>query len=151
MIGWLLDTNVVAELARPGCDAKVAAWARQAPEERLYISILTLAEYDQGVAKLGPGAHARPRLAAAVAALEARFQGRVLSLDDSSVRLWGRISGRVARESGRPPPVVDTLLAAQAIERDLYLATRNVRDVRDSGAALFDPWRDDPAGCEVEG
>jgi len=151
VIGWLLDTNVVAELARPGCDAKVAAWARQAPEERLHISILTLAEYDQGIAKLGPGARARPRLAAAVAALESRFQGRVLSLDDSSVRHWGRISGRVARESGRPPPVVDTLLAAQAIGHDLYLATRNVRDVRDSGAALFDPWRDDPAACVVEG
>ena len=151
MIGWLLDTNVVAELARPGCDAKVAAWARRAPEERLFISVLTLAEYDHGVEKLAPGAGARPRLAAAVAALEARFQGRVLSLDDANVRLWGRISGRVAREAGRPPTVIDTLLAAQAIEHDLYLATRNVRDVRDSGATLFDPWRDDPAGFGVEG
>jgi len=151
VIGWLLDTNVVAELARPGCDAKVAAWANRAPEERLYISILTLAEYDQGIEKLQPGATAGARLAAAVAALEARFRGRVLSLNDNTVRRWGRISGRVARDAGRPPPVIDMLLAAQAIEHDLYLATRNVRDVRDSGAALFDPWRDDPAGCEVEG
>jgi hypothetical protein len=37
------------------------------------------------------------------------------------------------------------LLAATAIEHDLYLATRNIRDVRDSGATVFNPWTDDPA------
>lgn len=41
--------------------------------------------------------------------------------------------------------MVDTLLAASAIEHDLVLVTRNVGDVRDSGADLFDPWNDDPA------
>ena len=37
------------------------------------------------------------------------------------------------------------MLAATAIEHDLYLATRNVKDVRETGAAIFDPWHDDPA------
>jgi predicted nucleic acid-binding protein len=41
--------------------------------------------------------------------------------------------------------VIDTLLAASAIEQDLYLATRNVADVANSGAAFFNPWKDDPA------
>jgi hypothetical protein len=35
-----------------------------------------------------------------------------------------------------------TLLAATAMEHDLYLATRNIRDVRHSGAAIFNPWDD---------
>jgi hypothetical protein len=41
--------------------------------------------------------------------------------------------------------VIDTLLAATAIEHTLYLATRNVADVVSSGAAVFNPWKDDPA------
>jgi predicted nucleic acid-binding protein len=57
---------------------------------------------------------------------------------------WGAISGRVRRETGHPPPVIDTLLAATALEHDLYLVTRNVADVQHSGAALFNPWKDDP-------
>jgi len=41
--------------------------------------------------------------------------------------------------------VIDTLLAATALEHDLYLVTRNVGDVRASVAQIFDPWTDDPA------
>ena len=141
--GWLLDTNVIAELASARPAARVAAWAGARPEDRLYISVVTLAEYDKGIENMAAGQPARRRIERAVAALEARFAGRVLSLDDATVRRWGRISGRVKRETGRAPPVVDTLLAAQAIERDLCLVTRNVKDVRHAGARVFDPWHDE--------
>ncbi len=146
MIGWLLDTNVISEMARPGGDANVVAWAEAQDEDRLFISIITLGEYDKGVNNLAPGDPARARIEASIAALHARFSGRVLSLGDDIVRRWGRISGEIQRVSGRAPPVIDTLLAATAVEHDLYLATRNVRDVRGTGAAVFDPGNDDPAG-----
>lgn len=45
--------------------------------------------------------------------------------------------------SGHPPPVIDTMLAATAIEHELYLAMRNVKDTKPSGAMVFDPWNDD--------
>ena len=76
--------------------------------------------------------------------LEARFAGRIVALDNATVRRWGRISGAVQRKTGRAPPVVDTLLAASAIENDLVLVTRNIGDVRDTGADLYDPWNDGP-------
>jgi hypothetical protein len=60
------------------------------------------------------------------------------------VRRWGVISGTAKRLTGRSPPVIDTLFAATALEHNLYLATRNVGDVRTSGAQIFDPWNDDP-------
>jgi hypothetical protein len=40
--------------------------------------------------------------------------------------------------------VIDTLLAATAIEAELYLVSRNRRDLQRSGASIFDPWNDDP-------
>jgi predicted nucleic acid-binding protein len=143
--GWLLDTNVLAELARPNGNDQVVAWADAQPEQTLFISVLNLAEYDKGIANLPDDAPNRGRLEAAVTALELRFRGRVLSLSDAIVRRWGRLSGRVKRTTGQSPPVIDTLLAATAIQNDLHLVTRNVKDFSDSGASVFNPWRDDPS------
>ena len=143
MIGWLVDTNVIASLIAPGGAPSVKAWARAVDERRLFLSVLTLAEYDKGIANLTDDDTNVDRFIAARDALENRFAGRILSLSDSAVRRWGAISGRVKRETGHPPPVIDTLLAATAIEADLYLVSRNTKDLQHSGAAVFDPWRDD--------
>jgi predicted nucleic acid-binding protein len=45
--------------------------------------------------------------------------------------------------------VIDTLLAATAVEHRLYLATRNVADVAGSGAIVFNPWTDDPRNFAI--
>lgn len=149
MRGWLLDTKVISELTRSTGAAQVAAWADGQPEERIFISVLTLAEIDKGIANLPPDAPNRARLEAGLAALELRFAGRVLPLADGVVRRWGRIGGLVKLRTGRSPPVIDALLAATAIEHDLHLATRNVRDVAETGASVFNPWEDDPAGFGI--
>ena len=52
MIGWLLDTNVVAEIISPGGSAKVKAWASAQPEASLFISVLTIGEYEKGITNL---------------------------------------------------------------------------------------------------
>jgi len=39
--------------------------------------------------------------------------------------------------------VIDTMLAATAIEHDLYLVTRKLKDTRSAGAIVFDLWNDD--------
>jgi hypothetical protein len=142
--GWLLGTNVVTELGGRLRDPKVAAWAADLADHTLYISVLTLAEYDKGIHNLAIGSPARARIEAAVAAIELDFARRTLSVTDAIVRRWGRLNGMVQQTIGKAPPVVDTVLAATAIEHDLCLVTRNVRDVRDPGAALFNPWTDDP-------
>jgi hypothetical protein len=38
--------------------------------------------------------------------------------------------------------VIDTMLGATAIEHNLYLVTRKVKDTKPSGAMVFDPWND---------
>jgi len=56
--------------------------------------------------------------------LAARFGARLLPpVSDAIVRRWGTISGTMRRDTGHPPPVIDTLLAATALDPDLYLAT----------------------------
>jgi toxin FitB len=124
-------------------------WAARQDEATLHLRILTIAEYDKGIANLPDGDPRRPVTIMTRDSLAARFAARLLPVSDSVVRRWGTISGTVRRDTGHPPPVVDTLLAATALDRDLYLATRNVRDVRHSGAAVFNPWEDDSAAFLV--
>ncbi|MFC0218056.1 type II toxin-antitoxin system VapC family toxin [Pseudochelatococcus lubricantis] len=143
MRGWLLDTNVVAALINPRGAPSVKRWAEEQDEETFHISVLTLAEYDKGIHNLPDQDADRSRYMAARDALAERFGNRMLSLSDEIVRRWGQMSGEGKRSSGHAPPVIDTMLAATAIEYDLYLVTRNVKDTRPSGAIVFDPWNDD--------
>ena len=145
MIGWLLDTNVIAALINPNGAPSVKSWAADQPEDSLFLSVLTLGEYDKGIHNLAPEHPDRSRYIAARDALEARFAGRVLSVDDRIVRRWGEISGAAKRQTGHAPAVIDTLLAATALEHELFLVTRNTKDVRHSGVAVFNPWQDDPS------
>lgn len=145
MKGWLLDTHVVAALASPNGAPSVKAWATGQPEHRMFLSILTLAEFDKGIHNLEPEHPDRSRYVAARDALADRFSERVISVDDAIVLRWGVISGEVKRRTKLSPPVIDTLLAATAIEHGLFFVTRNLKDTQQSGAVIFNPWEDDPA------
>ena len=119
MIGWLLDTNVIAEVISPGGSARVKAWASGQNEADLHLGILTIGEYEKGVANLPVGDPRRASLMTLRDSLLMRFGTRVLLASDAIVRRWGTISGLVRRQTGHPPPVIDTLLAATAIDHDL--------------------------------
>lgn len=151
MKGWLLDTNVVASLTAPNGAPAVMRWAASQPEDRFYLSVITLAEYDKGIHKLPDDHPDRSRYIGARDALAARFAGRILCLSDPIVLRWGSLSGSIRRTTGHSPQVIDTFLAATAIEHSLYFATRNTRDVALTGAALFNPWEDDAAAFPLAG
>lgn len=140
MTGWLLDTNVASELFRDRPDPPVAAWAAGRGSRSVFISVLTLAEYDKAIAHVEADDRVRERYASQRDALQAEYGRRILSVSDAIVRRWGVITGEVKRRTGHPPPVIDTLLAATALEHGLTLVTRNTRDVQHSGAQLFNPW-----------
>lgn len=149
MNGWLLDTNVIAEVKGARPDSKALVWLGSQPEHLLFLSILSLGEYRKGIEHLPLGDRRRSVLQNTVRSLERRFSGRILSLSDAIVLRWGAISGEVKRNTGHSPEVIDTLLAATAIEHDLYLVSRNVVHAQNSGAAVFNPWKDDPAAFPV--
>jgi predicted nucleic acid-binding protein len=137
--GFLLDTNIVSELVRPRPDSRVATWTDSADEELLFLSALTLGEVRKGITTVTDPAR-KGRLEAWLAGgLVARFEGRILGIDQAIADRWGRISGTLALR-GTPLPVIDGLLAATALHHNLTLVTRNTRDVALTGAAVFDPW-----------
>lgn len=138
-MSFLLDTNVVSEWAKPRPSAQVVAWLADVDEDRVHLSVATLAEIRYGVDRM-PLGHRRDRLAAwLVDDLPARFEGRILDIDGAVADAWGALLAR-GRASGRSVPVMDAFFAATALRHALTLVTRNVSDFADLGVELLDPW-----------
>jgi toxin FitB len=137
--GFLLDTNVVSELIKPKPNANVTRWIQATDENLFYLSVLTLGEIRKGIASL-PNAARRVKLEAWLDGdLALRFSGRLLPIDQAIADRWGRISG-AAIAGGTPLPVIDALLAATALHRDLTLVTRDTQHVQGTPVLFFNPW-----------
>jgi predicted nucleic acid-binding protein len=134
---FLLDTNVLSELRKgERCDAAVAAWADHVRHESHYLSALSLGEIRKGIELLRRKA---PRDAAALEVWLARlidqYEGAILGITPEIAETWGRLCAR------RPLPVVDSLLAATALEFGLTVATRNTTDFKGTGVKTINPFR----------
>ena len=139
-MSFLLDTNVLSELRKDRrCDPNVAAWALSVPRSSLHTSLLVLGEIRRGVERVRRKDQGQARvLEGWLEQVRRTFAGRILGLDEAVVDLWGRM------DVPDPVPVVDGLLAATARRHELVLVTRNVADVRRTGARLLNPF--EPAG-----
>jgi hypothetical protein len=140
-MGFLLDTNLVSEWVKPRPDAGVVAWLAQVDEDRVFVSVMTLAELRYGIERMGAGQR-RKRLDAWLRdGLPLRFEGRILSIDTVIADAWGRMTARSAA-AGRPIGVTDALIAATAEVHGLTLVTRNVSDFAPVLKPIVNPWTD---------
>jgi predicted nucleic acid-binding protein len=138
--GFLLDTNVISELVKPRPEANVTLWIESTDESLLYLSVLTLGEIRRGIAAL-PQSRRRATLEAWLDKdLRARFDGRILAIDQEVADRWGLLTA-VARNSGIVLAVIDGLLAATALEHNLTLVTRDTGQIPSMGVAVFNPWQ----------
>ncbi|MCP3958644.1 MAG: type II toxin-antitoxin system VapC family toxin [bacterium] len=136
---YLLDTCLISELIKEKPEPQVVNWVRQQPEERLYLSVLTLGELQKGIAKLQGSKRARRLQAWLDDDLLERFAGRILDLTPGVARIWGRIQGK-AELVGEKMQVIDSLIAATALDRGASVVTRNVDDMAPSGVEIVNPW-----------
>lgn len=138
MSGFLLDTNVISELARRKPEPKVKAWVAATDEALLYLSVLTFGEIRNGIELLKDASRRVTLEAWLDSDLALRFAGRILPIDHAVAHRWGHITAQ--SRSRLTLPVIDGLLAATALEHNLTLVTRNTDDVAATGVSLFNPW-----------
>jgi predicted nucleic acid-binding protein len=133
---YLLDTNVLSETRKRQPAASVSGWLASVPPDRLHLSVLTLGEIEQGIARIA-GRGDRQQAAALehwLREVETGFEDRVLSVTLPVAAAWGR------QQHARPLPVLDALIAATARVHGLTVVTRNVKDFEPAGVQVLNPF-----------
>lgn len=137
-MNFLLDTCVFAEYQNKKPDQKVIDWVDSQTEESLFVSVLTIGEIENGIARL-PISKRRSNLSIWLESLIYRFDKRIVPLDVEVLRGWGKLCG-VLEEKGRVLPVIDSLIAATSLTNNLTLVTRNVDDFSGTNCAILNIW-----------
>ncbi len=133
MKGYLLDTDtcIYALKQKHGVLGRMLAQ----PRASIHLSVITESELRFGVAKSRSASKALRLLESFLRPLQ------VLPYDSDDAIAYARI--REALESkGKPIGPLDTLIAAQAVARDLTLVTNNEREFSRVPGLQVDNWAD---------
>ena len=140
-MSFLLDTTVVSEWVKPRPNRGVVAWLAAADEDRVFMSVVSLAELRYGIERMAAGSR-RTRLDAWLRdELPLRFEGRVLSIDAIVADGWGKVVAR-SEAAGRLISAMDAWIAATAEAHGMTLVTRNTSDFQ-ALKLLINPWTND--------
>jgi predicted nucleic acid-binding protein len=135
-VTYLLDTNVLSETRKRRPAAGVADWIAATPPERMHVSVLTLGEIEQGIARVrGRGdLYQAAALEHWLRDVESGFEDRVLSVTLPVAAAWGR------QQYSQPLPVIDALIAATARVHGMTVVTRKVKDFELAGVPVLNPF-----------
>jgi len=139
-MSYLLDTNVVSETERKLPDRNVLKWLERTDPGNTYLSALTLGEIKKGVSKL-PAGKRKAHIQNWLEDVRKQFGGRILPITEQTFLVWGKMMAEF-EQKGIVRPALDSFLEATALEHDLILVTRNIRNFRDSSVTILNPWED---------
>lgn len=135
-MNYLLDTNILSELFKKRSEPKVTDWLKEAEQESLFLSVLTVGEIRKGIERMEHGSRKARLIQFLEKDLPAQFEERILPIGLEVAETWGLLEA----QAGRPLPTVDALLAATALAHNLTLVTRNTQDFGFSKLKLLNPW-----------
>jgi predicted nucleic acid-binding protein len=139
--GWLLDTNVLAELRRPKPETKVLAFVAAQPLDLLYVSSVTFAEIRFGI-ELVTEANRRVELNDWLTnKVRPMFEQRVIAISEDVIFKW-RLLVEEGRKVGHTFSQPDLIIAAAALHHGLTVVSRDVSDYQKAHVPVFNPWVD---------
>jgi len=132
---YLVDANVLSEPTKPVPNNKVIDWLT-ANEENLVVDSVIVGELCVGILALSRG---RKRTQ-----LEQWFGDVVQTIDclpwDATIsQRWAKLVVDL-KQKGDKLPLLDSMIAATALQHDLTVVTRNMRDFNKTGVQVLNPF-----------
>jgi len=138
-MAYLLDTNALSEVFKKSPNKNVVQWLDLTNEDEQYISVLTIAEIQKGISKLDRSKR-KNEMQLWFDQVRTRYHSRILSLEPNTAEIWGNLVGELERH-GRILPLIDSFIAAIALEHDLTVVTRNTADFSAAKVATLNIWK----------
>jgi predicted nucleic acid-binding protein len=130
----------MSELVKATPDENVINWINNTPDERLFLSVITIGEIRKGLTKL-PDSKKKYRLTNWLNTLLENYEARIYPVDLAVAESWGTIQGK-AENNGTPVASVDSLIAAVAQTHNLIIVTRNEKDFAATNVTIVNPWKE---------
>jgi toxin FitB len=132
---YLVDANVLSEPTKPVPSSEVVDWL-SANEENLVVDSIILGELSVGILALPRG---RKR-----AQLEQWFGDLMQTIEclpwDATIsRRWAKLVVDL-KQKGDKLPLLDSMIAASALQHGFTVATRNTRDFNKTGVQVLNPF-----------
>lgn len=139
--GFLVDTDILSAGAPSKAQSipELIKWMDR-NSERLYLSVVTIAEIEDGIAKSRREGATRKaaRLREWLETMVHLYSRRILPFDLAAARIAGVLSDR-ARGGGHTAGFADLSIGAIARHHDLTILTRNLKHYAPLGVAAHDP------------
>jgi predicted nucleic acid-binding protein len=126
-------------MVRPKPNKLVIDWILSKNEKQLFLSVITLGEIQKGISTLGESKKKKMLTIWLQTEMRERFDGRILPIDEQVALTWGDMLSS-AEQVGIIIPSIDGLIAATGIACKMTIVTRNIQDMKATGALLFNPW-----------
>ena len=139
MNGYSLDTNIPSEFSRDRPEPCVVQWLKTQPVTMLFLSAVTIGEIRRGLIMLPQGLRRTELETWFQTGLLIWFRNRILPVTHAIADRWGVLDGQ-CQLKGTPLNTADGMIAATAIEHELTVVTRNVKDFTGLGVEVFNPW-----------
>jgi predicted nucleic acid-binding protein len=138
-MNYLIDTCVLSEFTHREPHASLVAWLDLMDESFLFISVMTVGEIQRGIMRLAESPRKQALRIWMNRAVNERFQDRILPITAQTMLTWGSLTARLEK-NGQPMPLMDSFIAASAIEHNLILVTRNIANFTKCGIEIINPW-----------
>jgi toxin FitB len=139
-VRYLIDTCIISELIAKHPNQSVLDWLNAQPSEDLYLSVITVGEIAKGIHRLPDSRRKSDLIDWLHRDLLMRFADRIQSLNLETMMVWGELVGRLEPQ-GRPLPLMDSLIAAIALQGSFHLVTRNQKDFDGTGVQTINPFQ----------
>ena len=131
---FLIDTDVLSALRRRERNPAIVQWLSDQRMADLYLSVVSIGEIERGIVRQQRRDPAFAQvLAAWLDSVLTLYGERILHVNLSTARRWGRLSGALGHEGA------DLLIAATALEHGLTVVTRNIRHFEATRVPVLDP------------
>jgi hypothetical protein len=135
---FVLDTNILSAMMKPGPEPEVAAWIAGQDEALLFTTTISYAEIFAGLAVMADGRRRRALEVTARMMFE-EFDTRVLVFDSDAASAYAELFA-ARRRAGRPTATLDLMIASIARCRDACVVTRDTGGFEACGLTLINPW-----------
>jgi toxin FitB len=136
---YLLDTNIISELIKDNPNENVVSFIKSINEDAFVLSVVTVGEIKFGIENSKSEAKKEELKNWLYNHLLQRFENKIIDIDIETILIWAKTTHKL-QTIGKPMPIMDSLIAATCLAKNLILVTRNEKDFNALEIELINPF-----------